>query len=476
MAVRLAALALGALTVTVAALPAAAQDSAVDAWPTTSSASPPQPPGSETASPSPQRQSVTGQSMAAPASNAASATTQSSTGLCTIMRDTTMVEQQNCKAIANAVPANGTSEDSFASSTTYVWPSGNRTIVGGTEEDFSVNGNLAAPFPDQRLGLCLKVEKTGNTFCYRDGVRARPSASPVAAAAPPAPKTQSAAPPVPKVIDISKSDGGASAIAGTSIAAPVAVAPVVSAGGSSASSQLAEETRLRKAAEEEVVALKAEVARLSEADQKRVAEVAELRKASEAEESRRLEETQKKAEGDKARMAGVLTLIDELGKRCAARDGEACEQAVQLAREASVTGSLEKIDVEKLEQLRRIATAPFGVEALADFSDIPPSTWAASLVATLLGLTLLVTTLRRGRPSSNLPMPDLPEFEPAAVPSLDPFGPPSFDSQALAASSSSGAHSDIAFPPVTSDARLRATPPPIPSLSGLSSLSVGKHG
>ncbi len=45
---------------------------------------------------------------------------------------------------------------------------------------------------------------------------------------------------------------------------------------------LAEEIKLRKAAEEEVKSLKAEIARLNEVEEKRLAELAEQRRAAEA--------------------------------------------------------------------------------------------------------------------------------------------------------------------------------------------------
>jgi hypothetical protein len=92
--------------------------------------------------------------------------------MCTILRADKVSEQQSCSAIRASIASVDTSTGQTADrGTTYLWPSGNRTLVGGSDEDFSVNGNLAMPSPSNELGLCLKVEKTGNTFCYKEGAR-----------------------------------------------------------------------------------------------------------------------------------------------------------------------------------------------------------------------------------------------------------------------------------------------------------------
>ncbi len=53
------------------------------------------------------------------------------------------------------------------------------------------------------------------------------------------------------------------------------------------------------------------------------------------------------------------------------RDAIACERALVLAREASVTGSIDTAKVSELQQLQTLAMAPFGVQALSFLGGVP---------------------------------------------------------------------------------------------------------
>lgn len=354
---------------------------------------------------------------------------RATTGLCTIMRGEQVLDQQNCKAMADAPGPDGAG---FAGNITYVWPSGNRTVVGGTDDDFSVNGNLAVPLTDTARGLCLRVEKTGNTFCFKEGAKAKIAASPAPAPSPANPKP---------------ADTKAPAVAGATIAAPAAAAkePTLA-------EQLANEMKLRVAAEDEVKSLKAEVARLGEAEQKRLAELADLRKS---EEKKSAEDADRKKAEEKQRAEAALKELDQLKAACAGRDAGACDRALALAKEANVTGSVDSTRIGELQRLRTIALAPLGITSLAFLAEVPPSTWAASSVAAFLALALVVVSTRsrapetiayRDGPDASLDLP--------SPPSLDPFArkePPA----------------DFVFTPAEAEAPARTTPPPIAAFPSL---------
>jgi hypothetical protein len=301
--------------------------------------------------------------------------------MCTILRDGKIGDQKSCTATKAATTGE----------TSYLWPSGNRTTVGGTDEDFTVNGNLAAPNANDDLGLCLFVEKTGNTFCYKEG------AKPGVTAQVPVPATAQTGP------------------------APKSVA-----------SSLEEETKLRLAAEEKIRALEAEIAQLKEAEVK----LSDAAKAAEAEAARKAEEAAKAQKAAEAKAAEILGEIDRLQGLCSNRDEMACEQALSLMNEAVVTGAVDTARRKELERLKRLANAPFGIPALGLLSALPMSTWFSSTIAVLLGLTLLITWNRKNM------APEQPAQDPALVaPRFDvdltlspPPLPPQFEAQTLALS------------------------------------------
>lgn len=363
------------------------------------------------------------------AAPAAPSLKRATTGLCTILRGEQVLDQQNCKAMADAAGPEGAG---FASSITYVWPSGNRTVVGGTEDDFSVNGNLAVPLPDTARGLCLQVEKTGNTFCFKEGAKAKVVAVPA---------------PAPTAANPKPADPKSPAVAGAAIATPAATAkePTLA-------EQLANETKLRAAAEDELKTLKAEVARLNQSEEKRLAELAELRKS---EEKKSAEDAERKRAEEKQRAEAALKELDQLKAACAERDAGACDRALALAREANVTGSVDSARVSELQRLRTIALAPLGITSLAFLADIPPSTWAASSVAAFLALALVAVATRRRAPEIG-PYRDVPEA------SLDLPAPPSLDPFARKEPSA-----DFVFTPAEADAPTRNTPPPIPAFASM---------
>jgi hypothetical protein len=364
----------------------------------------------------------------------AAAPKRMSTGMCTILRGEQVLEQQNCKAMAEAEGAG----ESFAKGITYVWPSGNRTAVGGTDEDFTVNGNLAAPLTDTSRGVCLKVEKTGNTFCYKEGAKVKAAAKPAEAKSA-EPKPGDAAAKAPEPAEAKPGEAKATAAKKsetTAVAAAVATAPASHSTASAVAEQLAEEAKLRKSAEDEVKLLKAEIARLNEAEAQRAA--AE-KKSAEA-------EAASKAEA-KTRADATLAELDKLKASCAARDALACQRAIVLAREASITGTIDKAKVGELEQLQLASEAPFGIPSLAFLGAVPRSTWATGSLAVLLGIALLVVSRRRAPAAYIEPTGTLPGLEPAPGPSLDPF-------------SSMGGP----LPPLA-DTLPKTTPPPLPAFA-----------
>lgn len=381
-----------------------------------------------------------------------------STGTCVILKGEQIIDQQNCRALAAVEDtANGSAAAGFANGITYVWPSGNRTVVGGADDEFNVNGNVAIPLPDEGRGLCLRVEKTGNTFCYKDGAKikaaaAQPLPAVPAGAAPaqaPSPVDARRAPPVPPV-------------PGVTTVVPAAA--------------LADETKLRKAAEEEVKSLRAEVAKLTANEEKRVAELAEYRKAAEA-------EAGKSADAEKARMAAVLKEIDQLKSQCANLDAAACERALALAREASVTGSLNTTTIGELEQLRGLAIAPLGIQSLAFLGGVPRSTLIVSVIAAGLALSLLLMMGRRtvAMPQHvdfgvSMPSLDVPPHHtaPQERPSLDPFSltlPAAYDASAFPTAPDPQATASAATPaPGPLAVEPRMVPPPIPDYASMQTL------
>ena len=289
------------------------------------------------------------------------------TGMCTVMRDGKIADQKSCAASKTAATGD----------TSYMWPSGNKTTVGGTDEDFTVNGNLAAPNASDDLGLCLFVEKTGNTFCYKEG------AKPGLAAQVPAP---AAAPPAQPSV------GETAHLSTAAAAAP-----------KSTDTALEDEARLRKAAEDRVRALEAEIAQLKDAEAKRAVEI----KAAETEAARRSEEALQAKQSAEAKAAEILGEVDRLQVLCAKADEKACEQALSLMNEAVVTGAVDTTRRKELERLKRLASAPFGIPALSVLSGFPMSTWFASTLAALLGLTLLLNRKRNTLSSEPLRDPVL---------------------------------------------------------------------
>lgn len=290
------------------------------------------------------------------------------TGMCTILRDGKVADQKSCQANKSAIEGQ----------TAYLWPSGNRTTIGGTDEDFTVNGNLAAPNARDDLGLCLFVEKTGNTFCYKEGAKpALAAASPAAAPTPslvPTPVAQTAA--APRVTD----------------------------------SALEEETKLRKSAEEKVKALELELAQLKDAEARR----AEQAKSVESEAAKKAQDAEAERKAAELKSAEILAEIDRLQVLCAQRDSKSCQQALNLMNEAVVTGAVDTKRRRELERLDRMASAPFGIPALGLLSGLPLSTWLASAIAAMLGSSLLVTRRRVA-----LTQPPMAEAT-FATPTLDP--------------------------------------------------------
>jgi uncharacterized Zn finger protein (UPF0148 family) len=314
------------------------------------------------------------------------------TGLCTVLRNSKIADQKSCAAAKTAATGE----------TAYLWPSGNKTTVGGTDEDFTVNGNLAAPNASDEFGLCLFVEKTGNTFCYKEGAK-------------PGIATQTPAPAV------------------TRAAAVAPHAPAPKAGDPS----LEDEAALRKAAEEKVRALEAEIAQLKEAEAKR----SETAKAAEAEAAKKAEEAEQAKKAAETKAAEILGEVDRLQNLCAKRDEKACEQALSLMNEAVVTGAVDTARRKELERLKRLANAPFGIPALSVLSGFPMSTWFASTLAALLGLALLIT---RGRNSKTVepiydPVLTTPKFDadltlrPPPLPPQHALEPPSLAASSLPA-------------------------------------------
>lgn len=354
---------------------------------------------------------------------------RSSAGLCTIMRGNQVLEQQNCKALADTAGADG-----GVSGIAYLWPSGNRTVVGGTEDDFTVNGNLAVPLSDTARGLCLKVERTGNTFCYKEGAKLKVAAAPAPEQGATAPAQPKAAPP------------GA-----TPVAAATAAAPAAAATAPSIADQLAEELKLRKAAEEEAKSLKAEIARLNETEERRLAEIAAQRKSDD---QKKAEEAARRSAEEKARAEAALKELEKTQIECRARNAAACERAIALAREAAVTGSTDTALIGELEHLRKIAVAPLGIAVLSPLAGVPASTWAASSIAAFLALALLVMTTRRHDHNADFE-PAQPSLDVAPLPSLNPF-----------AAEEPIAPASDPFPPAA-PASMRTTPPPIPAFPQL---------
>ena len=326
---------------------------------------------------------------------------RSSSGTCTIMRGETVLDQQGCGLAETAPAAPGTTRD-----ITYVWPSGNRTNIGGAGDDFTVNGNTAVPLPDAGRGLCLRVEKTGNTFCYNKG------ATPKAAAAPAVPVPVAAVKPA----DVKKPAAPAAPTPpAAAAAAPAATAPPAP------NAELAEETRLRKDAEAKVKSLEAEVASLNETKDKSSAELSEKVRILEAQQKQRDEAAAKAYQAEQVRADAVLTELDNLETKCRHRDGDACERAIALSDEAAVTGSIDGTRRGELQRLRTIALAPFGVPMLGPARSIPVSTWIAGALAAILGFSLLRAMARR--PQSD-PLMDAVRATPSLEPSLTAAPPP----------------------------------------------------
>jgi hypothetical protein len=229
---------------------------------------------------------------------------------------------------------------------------------------------------------------------------------------------------------------------------------------------LAEEIKLRKAAEDEVKSLKAEIARLNEVEEKRLAELAGQRRAAEAGEKKKSAET----DAEKARVAAALKEIDDLKGRCLGRDAIACERALALAREASVTGSIDTAKVSELQQLHTLAVAPFGVQALSFLGGVPRSTWAASSIAAFLAMSLLLVMSRRRQPivlhEDVMSMPSLDE---TPLPSLDPFALTPQESHAATP------HSVEAVLSIPSHSPARSAPPPIPAFASMPALFPAKE-
>lgn len=378
---------------------------------------------------------------------------RTSTGMCSILRGDQVLEQQNCKALADA--AEPPAGSGFAKGITYVWPSGNRTIVGGSEEDFAVNGNLAVPLPDSGHGLCLKVEKTGNTFCYKEGARVKTAAAQPAAGAPAAgapaagvPAATAAAPaasagsaaaappptaaasktaeakateakpaeakaPEPKATEPKPVESKPAPTAATVTAA--AAAPAAASASPSLATKLAEEVKLRQAAEDELKLLKSEIARLNEIEEKRIAELAEQRRKAEAEDKKKVEDAAQQVEAEKTRVAALARDREAFESRCTEGDAVACEAAIALVKGTSATADPEVLT--ELELMLETARNPTGVTALAA---VPPSTWAMGALSAVLALAVIALSLRRRE------KPDDLDFEtdslaemPPPMPSLD---------------------------------------------------------
>ena len=411
-----------------------------------------------------------------------------STGTCIILKGEQVVDQQNCRALAASEDtANGTAAAGFANGMTYVWPSGNRTVVGGTEDEFSVNGNGAIPLPDDGRGLCLMVEKTGKTFCYKDGAKTKAAAvKPAAPPTPPDPLKPSAlqaAPLSPALDDRSRGNGNR---AGRSCHAR-------------GRDQAAQDGRGRGQIPQ---------GRSCEAQNTKATRGSSPSWPINA--SLRWPRTKKKAEAEKARIDAALKEIDDLKAKCTARDAGACERAIALAREASVTGSVNTAQVSELQQLHALAVAPFGIEALAFLGGVPPSTLVSSAIAAILALSLLIVMARRPRTAElpplaevavTMPSLDLPPLPPLAKgPSLDPFVsrkvraaqamtavpplpaiPPLPDAPPLPMATVAAATSAISDeppaiaefpPPVTPSDPPRMAPPPIPAFPSMTAMTA----
>ncbi len=100
-----------------------------------------------------------------------------STGACVILKGEQIVDQQNCKALAAAedTAVNGSAAAGFANGITYVWPSGNRTIIGGADDDFSVNGNACrAAARCQAAGFASWSRKPATRSVTRKAPRSKP--------------------------------------------------------------------------------------------------------------------------------------------------------------------------------------------------------------------------------------------------------------------------------------------------------------
>ena len=343
------------------------------------------------------------------------AAARSSTGTCSIMRGETVLDQQGCGLAETAPGAPGTTRD-----ITYVWPSGNRTNVGGAGDDFTVNGNTAVPLPDAGRGLCLRVEKTGNTFCYNKG------ATPKAAAAPVVPAPVAAIKPA----EVKKPAAPAAPAPPAAATAPAATAPPAAVTTPPApNAELAEESRLRKEAEAKVKSLEAEVARLNESKDKGHAELSEKLRTLEAQQKLRDEEAAKAYQAEQVRADAVLKELDNLESKCRYRDGDACERAIALSDEAAVTGSIDGTRRSELQRLRTIALAPLGIPMLGPARSIPVSTWIAGALAAILGFSLLGALSRR--PPSSDPLLDAVRATPSLEPSLTAAPPPLPSSKTL---------------------------------------------
>jgi hypothetical protein len=205
-------------------------------------------------------------------------------------------------------------------------------------------------------------------------------------------------------------------------AAPASPAAAASSTSSGAAETLAEEKRLRVAAEEKVKALETEVARLTEEKNRGLAEIAEKAKADEAEELKRAEAVAKTREAGEQRIAATLKEIDALQKRCATRDALACERALALTEEAMVTGAIDGSRRSDLVRLQELAQAPFGIPVLAAARAVPVSTWIAGTLAAVLGISLLVALRRRAAEAD--PLLEAVRATPSLEPSLPVMPPP----------------------------------------------------